>query len=305
MTPEELTGYNQKDLRMLNRMSVFRMIFENRTISRAEIARQTGLNPATVTNIAKELMRQGWVEETGPERVEVSLGRPRSGLRIKADAGYIVSISVERYRVEIAITDLCFHRMVYREFRAGAGGAHSSYSEYLTVQQALDVLDETIAGSGVPVEQILGIGVAAPGPVDVTAGALLNVPNFPGWSGLPLRQLLSRRLPVPVHITRDANACALAEKWFGVARDLDQYLCVVAATGIGGSLVLNGDIFGGANFLAGEFGHVTINPDGERCDCGNVGCLELYASPQAMARRATEAIEAGEASLLSRTATIP
>lgn len=149
---------------------------------------------------------------------------------------------------------------------------------------------------------MLGAGIGVPGIIDMETGLLRESPNLPGWEEYPVREEIERRLSSPVILENDANAAALGEKWLGAARDVNDMCILTLGTGVGGGLVLHGRIWHGMNGMAGEFGHMTVDPDGPRCNCGNLGCIEQFASASAVMRMAREAITSGEASQLARTA---
>jgi len=140
--------------------------------------------------------------------------------------------------------------------------------------------------------EILGVGVGAPGPLDTREGVVFLTPNL-GWVDLPLRQTLANELRLPTSLDNDANCAVLGEWWRGAARDAEHAIGLTIGTGIGGGIIVDRRLYHGASDCAGEFGHTTIDPEGRRCNCGNYGCLEAYASGPAIALRTVEAIEAG------------
>src|SRR5258708_10719616 len=148
----------------------------------------------------------------------------------------------------------------------------------------------------------LGAGIGIPGIIDMETGMLHKSANLPGWSEYPVRAEIEQRLGARVFLENDANVAALGEKWLGAARGVDNMAMVTLGTGIGGGIVLNGKIWHGMNGMAGEFGHVTVEPEGVPCGCGNHGCAERYASATAVVRMAQEAIASGEASELAQAA---
>lgn len=152
--------------------------------------------------------------------------------------------------------------------------------------------------AAVPGAEVVGVGVGAPGPLDTRRGIVLLTPNL-GWKDMPLRDRMSRGLGLPAALDNDANCAVLGEAWRGAARGARHALGVTIGTGIGGGLVVNGELFHGASDSAGEIGHMTIDTEGRRCKCGNYGCLEAYASGPAIALRAVEDVEAGAASRLA------
>jgi glucokinase len=146
------------------------------------------------------------------------------------------------------------------------------------------------------------VGVGFPGIIDMETGMLRKSANLPGWSDYPVHDEIERRLGARVFLENDANVAALGEKWLGAARDVDDMAMITLGTGIGGGIVLGGKIFHGMNGMSGEFGHVTVEPDGVPCGCGNHGCAERYASATAIVRMGREAIEAGSAPALAQLA---
>jgi glucokinase len=148
----------------------------------------------------------------------------------------------------------------------------------------------------------LGAGVGVPGIIDIEAGVIRKSANLPGWTDYPVRDEIERRLGARVFLNHDANVAALGEQWLGAARGVDNMAMVTLGTGVGGAIVLNGKIYYGMNGMAGEFGHVTIEPDGVPCGCGNHGCAERYASATGVVRMAREAIATGHAPALAKAA---
>ncbi len=153
-------------------------------------------------------------------------------------------------------------------------------------------LKEIVAGveialreSGVPAKRLLGIGVGAPGAVNPRKGILPRSPNLPGWAGIPIARILGKKFRLPVYIANDANAAALGESVFGAGKRINDLIYVTVSTGVGSGIVIRGGVYEGAGFVAGEFGHMSIVPEGRKCNCGRRGCLETYASGTAIARR--------------------
>ncbi|MCY3553165.1 MAG: ROK family protein [Candidatus Poribacteria bacterium] len=153
-----------------------------------------------------------------------------------------------------------------------------------------DMVRETISLAGVEQASISAIGVSCGGPLDTKTGIVYSPPNLPGWDALPLKAKLESEFQVPVTIENDANASALAEYRFGGGRGYNAVLYMTMSTGIGGGIVLDGQIYHGANDSAGEVGHQILLPDGPLCGCGKRGCLEALCSGPAIARRSQAAI---------------
>ncbi len=153
----------------------------------------------------------------------------------------------------------------------------------------------------------LGAGIGLPGLIDLEAGMMRKAVNLPGWENYPARAEIERRLDLPkngarVVLENDARVAALGEQWLGAARGVENMAVLTLGTGIGGGIVLAGKIWHGMNGMAGEFGHVTLEPEGHLCGCGSRGCSEQYASASALLRMAREAIASGQASALARAA---
>lgn len=163
---------------------------------------------------------------------------------------------------------------------------------------AIHRLTEQYRGSG----RFVGAGIGVPGIIDVEAGMMRLSANLPGWTDYPVRDVIERRLGARVFLDNDANLAALGEKWLGAGRDASNMAMLTLGTGIGGAIVLNGKLFYGMSGMAGEFGHVTIEPNGVPCGCGNRGCAERYASATAVVRMAREAIDSGLAPELAKAA---
>ena len=152
----------------------------------------------------------------------------------------------------------------------------------------------SIAESGKKVE---GVGIGSPGPLNTKTGVVLLTPNL-GWTNMPLRDRVAEGLGLPATLDNDANCAIFGEWWRGAARGTEFVVGLTVGTGIGGGIVLHGDVYHGASDIAGEIGHMTIDSTGRLCKCGNYGCLEAYASGPAIAARAVEGIEAGAESAL-------
>ncbi|MFP4394623.1 MAG: ROK family protein [Anaerolineales bacterium] len=147
-------------------------------------------------------------------------------------------------------------------------------------------------------EQVSAIGIGAPGPVDFHQGVLRFAPNLPGWENVPLRDELLDTFDIPVFLGNDADVAGLGEHRFGAGQGVSDMIYMTISTGVGGGMIFDNRLFTGGQGLGGEIGHMAVDPHGPRCNCGNIGCLEVMASGTAIARRARERLEAGESSQL-------
>jgi len=160
-----------------------------------------------------------------------------------------------------------------------------------------EAIADVTAAHGTTRDAVAGVGIGSPGPLDRKTGTVINTPNL-GWRNFPLRDLMSNALHLPCTLDNDANCATYGEWWMGAGRGTHTLVGLTLGTGIGGGIVLNGEIFHGCSDVAGEIGHMTIDSNGRRCKCGNYGCLEQYASGPAIATRAIEGLDAGAPSML-------
>jgi glucokinase len=214
-----------------------------------------------------------------------------------ASRGLLIGVDIGGTNQTVAAARETGEALSIRRRRLQPGGAAAD-----VLANVLAMIDEALAeaapsaqdgaaagGGRSAARRLLRVGVGFGGPVDAERGLVLRSHHVRGWDRFPLKQELERRLGVPVVLDNDANAAALGEALFGAGRGERHVLYVNIGTGIGGGLVLNGALFQGAHGLAGEIGHVTVDPDGPPCDCGKQGCLEAVASGRSVARRAREA----------------
>ncbi|HEX8450806.1 MAG TPA: ROK family protein [Longimicrobium sp.] len=165
------------------------------------------------------------------------------------------------------------------------------------VHMVNDAIAEVAEAHGTTRAAVAGVGIGSPGPLNRKTGTVINTPNL-GWRNFPLRDLISNAVKLPCSLDNDANCATYGEWWLGAGRGTQSLVGFTLGTGIGGGIVLNGEIYHGCSDVAGEIGHMTIDSNGRKCKCGNYGCLEQYASGPAIALRATEGIEAGAESML-------
>ena len=162
------------------------------------------------------------------------------------------------------------------------------------VPRMFQSVEQALKSAGVTIEEIAGIGIGAPGPLNSKTGIVYCPPNLPGWENVPLRAIFAEQFRKPIYLENDANAAALGEAMFGAGRGSEEMVYLTVSTGIGGGVISRGKIIEGYGGTAAELGHMTIDMYGERCNCGNIGCLEVVASGTAIARQANRAIALGK-----------
>lgn len=266
----ESKGKNLEVVQAMNRKLLLKMLQQNVTCSRANLAGQSGLKQATITNIVNDFISWGLVEETGI--IEGNKGRRAIGIRLKADSFYVIGIRLSRKYFEIGIFTLT-GKLIGEKYKRDLVDTLPT-----VVMDAMQKIIEKLIAEH-PEKKIVAIGVSVPGPYYYNDGIIETITNFRGWKKVPILQELQKRFDIPVIVDHDANAGVLAECSFAV--NPEQYRTVVyvaVGQGIGAGIFHNGEIFRGASGIAGEIGHASVNINGPRCECGNRGCLTLYVS---------------------------
>ncbi|MFD8044215.1 ROK family protein [Streptomyces chartreusis] len=257
-------------------------------ISRLELAERTGLTPQAVSKITARLREDGLVAEAG--RRASTGGKPRTVLRLVPEAGHAVGVHLDRDELTAVLCDLTGAVVARRSAALDLGAGAET-----VVERAVREVGELVGqggrsdaggrgpaaqfpappgGSGDRGPRVLGVGVALPGPLDHRRGELHRVTGFPQWNGFPLRDVLARRLSLPVVVDKDTNAAALGLAVGGDAGALASFAYLHFGAGLGGGLVIGGAVHRGARTGAGEFGHQVVQLDGPPCGCGNRGCVE-------------------------------
>lgn len=282
---------NQQRQQQMNRTLILHLMRKQGSCSRAELAKLSGLQPATLTKIIGEFIDRGLVIEEG--FLEGDKGRRAIGVHLNGRRFRVLGAMVTR--TYCSILDMGLSGEVYGvdTFPVAEG------SDALTViQDMCSALRHLMAGRGEV--QTLAVGFAMPGPYVERDGELVFVTNLSGWDDLPLRSILQGKFDIPVFVVNDANAGAYAQSWFRPEEPPAEHLVyVVAGQGIGCGILSDGVLLLGGSGIAGEIGHTTINYDGPRCECGNRGCLEKYCSTLVLRKRLQERIGRGETTAIS------
>jgi predicted NBD/HSP70 family sugar kinase len=270
--PEEAAPAPAAGVRAGNRERILDLLRAQGPMTQADLARASGLSPATISSLARELREDGWLaddEADGPAR-----GR---ALTLSRSAGVAVGIDFGHSHVRVAIADLA--HIVLAEAEEALDVDHAAH-EGVTLAGRLvrALLDEV----GVDAEGVTGVGMGLPGPLRDAHGEVGDSAILPGWIGTRPEELMRAELGLPVRVENDANLGALAEIVWGAGRGCADLVYVKVATGVGAGLVLNGRLYHGSTGTAGEIGHVTIDERGPVCRCGNRGCLEAFAGADAV-----------------------
>ncbi len=271
-----------------NRVLVLRTIYDRSSISRADIARATGLTRTTVSEIVSALIDEGLVSEVG-------IGESQGGkspilISLDENSRYLIGLDLAQSEFRGAVVSL------RGKLCATISTPLNGHSGQEAIELVYKTLDELLSLGHSP---LIGIGVGAPGLVDSQNGVVINAVNL-DWQGLPLADLLRDRYKLPVFVLNDSQAAALGEFTFGQDMSADGNLIAINARhGLGAGIVIKGHLFPGDGGGAGEIGHFVVEPEGgELCRCGNYGCLETVASVKALIQKAQLLREAGASSTL-------
>lgn len=271
-----------ESLRERNRLLVVEVLLRHGASSRADISRQTGLSRSTVSSLVGDLQASGLVRERPAEAsadrpIRPEGGRPGVLLTIDRSAGALIGMDFGHDHVRVAVADLGFAVLGEREQRMEVD-QEARQSLDVAAQLARELLDEL----GLDLGRVLGAGMGLSGPIDRETGLIRSQPILPSWAELDAAEEMQRRLGIPVHLDNDANVGALGEYTFGAGRGHRVVAYVRLSAGIGLGLIFDGRPFRGAHGIAGELGHVLVDPNGPICRCGNRGCLETLVSGPAL-----------------------
>jgi len=258
-------------------LNILRTIKDRGSISRTDLQQVTGLSWGTITNTTRELLERNFIREEGATASKA--GRKPMRLALNPARHALLGVEITPELVRCLAMNLAGDALWYET--APVSGE----------QEPENVLDETAeivrrGLSAMSSRLCLGIGVAVPGTLDVKNGAVVRAPRLPKWSNVPVRDRLQAKLNNAVRVERIANCLAIAERWFGEAGEVEEILCVKIGEGVGMGVMMNGEIFRGGQGMAAEFGHITIDPEGPACTCGDRGCVEAYCSAPAIVNHA-------------------
>lgn len=266
-------------VRAYNREAILRTIRVAELISRIDIAKATGLSQASVTGITADLISEGLIQEKKSGLHEG--GRPPMLLSISPDGAYAIGINLTIEKIDVAIINF--------QAEIKAFHSHKLNSLYYTVEDIVDKMArcvrECMWEANFSKDMISGIGIGIPGLVDSESGKIRFLPNY-GWENVNLRNLFQSQINLPAYIENSSNNLAIAEQWFGIGKGMNNFIVVTLENGVGAGCVINGQLSRGYTGIAGEFGHMTMKPDGPRCRCGKKGCVEAYAGNNSIIRDA-------------------
>ncbi len=265
-------------MKSVNKSIILNKIRTDAPISRAQIAKVTKLTPPTVSSNVKELIDQGIVKES--KLGESQGGRKPTMLLINNQGFYVVGVDAGPEMIECILTDISGKIMKRTSSKLTLPLSNAQFLKMLK-----DCIRACITDISTTSKKIIGIGVAMHGVVDVESGTALFAPIL-SLTNIPIKEDLEKEFGLEVKVENDARAMALGESWFGDHGELTSMLVVNIGRGVGAGFIIGGKLYHGAQDIAGEVGHMTIDLNGEICECGNRGCLQTFATGPAIARRA-------------------
>ncbi len=259
---------NSSQMRIRNEKTILSLL-NRQSMSRADIAKKTGLTKAAVTIITEELIKRGIVtEEKSDDKIGDAsrIGRTPILLRLCEDSVYFIGVNIKRTGIHIGMCDIC--GMIIFEEALDISEPDTALAEIC------GAIQKNITVHRIPKEKIYGISVVTPGPVDAEKGVILNPPNFNKWHGVSVYERMKKHTDIPVILNNVSAAAAVAERYFGAAKNSESFMTLLVDEGIGSGILQGDKLFAGSC----EMGHISVKYDGVRCECGNRGCLEKYAS---------------------------
>ncbi|WP_145136139.1 ROK family transcriptional regulator [Paenibacillus sp. Y412MC10] len=272
--------HDQDYIRRKNRSTVFELIRKHSPLSRAEIARLTGMSPTTVSRIVSELFQQDFMHEI--EQTTTGVGRKAVMLHVNPGSVLSVGVEIDRSGIRIGIVDLdgkvVHSTQVTRDSRE---------TPEATLERIASAIEELIQAEDIDRRKVVGIGVGLPGIVDYAGGSVVLSAQL-GWKQTDIAGELRRLTGFEVAVDNELKVRALAEHQYGSARGSSRSVLIGFGSGVGSSLIIDGEIYRGETNSAGEIGHTVVDPGGLLCECGKVGCLQTYIAEASLVEQANK-----------------
>ncbi|MER5428009.1 ROK family transcriptional regulator [Streptomyces sp. NPDC002588] len=260
---------------------VFTTVLSQGPLTRLELARRAGLSAAAVTKAVRPLIESGYLVEDADAGTRPALGRPANLVRVDGGRALFIGLKLTGDEIIGVLTDLCCRILLARHVPLARRDPKA------VLVSAAEVVLELLTGADGYGVRVVGLGIAASGDVDRVEGVVRYSP-FLDWRDVPLAGLAGTITGLPVTVDNDVRALTVAEQWFGAGVGLSDFAVVTVGAGIGCGLVVHGRVVAGAHGVAGEIGHVTVDPNGPLCHCGNRGCVEAIAADPAILARIRE-----------------
>ncbi len=273
MAGQVLSSGSQSALREANSARLLGAVRRFGGITQVELVEATGLSPATVSTIVKQLLVAGIVETRSTTRS----GRRAQMVTLAHKSGLLVGAHIGARALRLAIADSRFELLAERTLPLP-----SDHRLDTTLDRTALLAMELVDGLGSTTSEILGVGIGLPAPVDPETGMILDKGIMRGWADVPIAEVVGSRIKSPVAVDNEANLSALGEARFGAARGFSDVLYVWASYGTGAGLIIGGEVHRGPRGTAGEIGHTLVDPQGPICKCGSRGCLDTLVGAQAL-----------------------
>lgn len=251
---------------------IVRTLSERGAASANDLARATGLARSTISMVLTELRKGRVVVETAGAMTARSVGRPAARFALNPDAGTCVGLHLSLSEIRLMLADVS-HSVIFEQ-NVPLG---RDYTPEAATEAARQAIREAYRRKGLSLQSLLGVGVSISGPV-APNGRVQRASILPTWAGVNIPDVFSRALERPVFADNESNCAAIAEMTYGAALGVEDFVFFTVDLGVGGAIVSRGRVLTGVAGAGGEFGHMTIDPNGDLCRCGNRGCLELTAS---------------------------
>lgn len=291
MSQPKLNTADQAWVRKMNRSVILAVFRTHKTLSRARLASETGLNPSTVSSIVGELIDENLIRETN--LVQSSTGRPGMLLELNPEGGCAIGVEINVDYIEMIVSDFAAN-ILWREKQASA----PENGQQETMKQVVRLAKKASAFVAARNCRLLGVGVGVPGLVEVTSGLLRIAPNL-HWVDVPVQVALKQEFDCPIYVENEANVAALGEYYFGAAQNVKDFIYLSAGVGLGSGIIMGGKLFQGMFGYAGEAGHMTLDVKGEMCGCGKRGCWETFVGPRAVVQRVQRSLASGTKSIVT------
>lgn len=285
---------NLISLKEINKKNILKIFIEKESISRIDISKLLKISRPTTSAYINELIADGLIEEAGKGISTATGGKKATLLKFNSKAGYILAISIGVTSLRFAITDL----------RANIIESLMTPTEEwlgpeIIIGKIIKNIEKLITKTKIKKDNISGIGIKGPGLIDSEKGIVIFFPNLTDWNNINLKQIIEEKIGIPVYIDNECRILSIAEKKFGIAKNIRNFVVVLTGIGIGTGVFIDNKLFIGNKGMAGEVGHIITDLRSKKlCHCGNFGCLETLCSSRALVENIKKDLERGEKSIL-------
>lgn len=274
--------------------AIFKIIKNIGPLSRTEIVKKTALSKSTVSVHTKKLLEMGLIKESQAKEKSVgSVGRNRQLLKFSKNNGFIIAVDLGATSLKIGLCNLDAEIIDSRSKKISVNMGPQK------VMAEIDLfIEELLTANSLSRENIFGIGMGIPAPVEFSKGTAVSPPIMPGWHLFPLKKELEKKYNCPAFIDNDVNVMAVGEKHAGLGQNISNFIFIKIGTGIGAGIICKNELYRGAKGCAGDIGHIAVEGEKEICPCGNRGCLEIVAAGPAIAKKAKIAAQNKQSEIL-------